>query len=97
LLEGLKAKLKVVENKASDATQKAKGVMTPERASEAVRNMLNVMTQVARDVMTDLPEDMVKAVDLGAEINLIAFSIGVSIDLEQLRNKTPTQPELEQQ
>ena len=97
LLGGLKAKLKVVENKASDATQKAKGVMTPERASEAVRNMLNVMTQVARDVMTDLPEDMVKAVDLDAEINLIAFSIGVSIDLEQLRKQPPTTPELEQQ
>ena len=97
LLGGLKAKLKRVENKASDATQKAKGVMTPERASEAVRNMLNVMTQVARDVMTDLPEDMVKAVDLGAEINLIAFSIGVSIDLEQLRKQPQLPPGQEQQ
>ncbi len=93
LIGELKAKLKVVENKAGDASQKAKGVITPERASEAVKNMLSVMTQVARDVKRDLPQDMVNAVDLTAEINLIAFSIGVSIDLDQLRaNSTPALP-----
>ncbi len=92
LLGGLRAKLKVVEKTAGSAGQRARGVMSPERASEAVRNMLNVMTQVARDVMKDLPPDMVKAVDLEAEINLIAFSIGVSIDLEQLNTMNPTAP-----
>ncbi len=40
---------------------------------------------------------MVNAVDLTAEINLIAFSIGVSIDLDQLRaNSTPALPKQEQ-
>jgi len=92
LLGGIKARLKVVEKTAGNAGQMAKGVMSPERASEAVRNMLNVMTQVAQDVRNELPPDMVNAVDLEAEINLIAFSIGVSIDLEQLRNRTPLPP-----
>ena len=91
--ESLIGELKVVENKAGDASQKAKGVISPERASEAVKNMLSVMTQVARDVKRDLPQDMVNAVDLTAEINLIAFTIGVSIDLDQLRaNSTPALP-----
>ena len=97
LIGELKAKLKVVENKAGDVSQKAKGAISPERASEAVKNMLSVMTQVARDVKRDLPQDMVNAVDLTAEINLIAFSIGVSIDLDQLRaNSTPALPTQEQ-
>ena len=90
MLGGLKARLKVVEKTAGNAGQRAKGVMTPEKASEAVRNMLKVMTHVARDVMKDLPPDMVKAVDLEAEINLIAFSIGISIDLEQLSAMSPS-------
>ncbi len=95
--ESLIEELKVVENKAGDASQKAKGVISPEGASEAVKNMLSVMTQVARDVKRDLPQDMVNAVDLTAEINLIAFSIGVSIDLDQLRaNSTPALPKREQ-
>ena len=98
MLGGLKARLKVVEKTAGNAGQMAKGAMSPERASEAVRNMLKVMTQVAHDVRKELPPDMVKAVDLEAEINLIAFSIGVSIDLEQLTAKTPTSlPEQERQ
>ena len=95
--ESLLGELKVVENKAGNASQKAMGAISPERASEAVINMLSVMTQVARDVKRDLPQDMVNAVDLTAEINLIAFSIGVSIDLDQLRaNSTPALPKQEQ-
>ena len=92
LIQGLKTKIRVVGDKAGNAGQMAKGAVAPEKASAAVRNMLNVMTQVALDVERDLPPEMVKAVDLTAEINLIAFTIGVSIDLEQLRTKTT--PEL---
>jgi len=88
LIQGLKTKIRVVGDKAGNASKMAKGAVAPEKASAAVRNMLNVMTQVALDVERDLPPEMVKAVDLTAEINLIAFTIGVSIDLEQLRTKT---------
>lgn len=84
----MKTKIRVVGDKAGTASKMAKGAVAPEKASAAVRNMLNVMTQVALDVERDLPPEMVKAVDLTAEINLIAFTIGVSIDLEQLRTKT---------
>jgi len=88
LIQGLKTKIRVVGDKAGNASKMAKAAVAPEKASAAVRNMLNVMTQVALDVERDLPPEMVKAVDLTAEINLIAFTIGVSIDLEQFRTKT---------
>lgn len=90
LFQGLKTRIRVAGDRAGNAAQAAKMAVGPEKASEAVRNMLNVMTQVATDVKRDLPLDMVNAVDLTAEINLIAFTIGVSIDLEQLRIKGPT-------
>ena len=84
LFQGIKTRIRVAGKQAGGAGQAAKGVVSPEKASEAVRNMLNVMTQVAMDVKRDISPEMVKAVDLTAEINLIAFSIGVQIDLEQL-------------
>jgi hypothetical protein len=49
--------------------------------------MIDLLIQVARDVRDEIPADMVKAIDLEAEISFIAFSIGVSIDLEQIRGQ----------
>jgi hypothetical protein len=77
-----------VVSKAKELTGKATGIMTPERASEVVGNLVNIMIQVARDVRTQLPQDMINAVDLNAEMSFVAFSVGVSIDLEQI---TPLQ------
>jgi hypothetical protein len=90
LLQGLRTRIKGVGDKASNVSEITKSAVAPEKASAAVRNMLSVMTKVASDVKRDLPQDMVKAVDLTAEINLIAFTIGVSIDLEQLKIKGAT-------
>lgn len=39
---------------------------------------------MAQDVRRELPPDMVNAIDLEAEVSFIAFSIGVTMDLEQL-------------
>jgi hypothetical protein len=85
LLGGFRSKVKVLGDRTTSAvTQRAKGMVTQERASEAVRNMLEIVTQVAQDVRRELPPDMVKAIDLEAEVSFIAFSIGVTVDLEQL-------------
>ena len=71
-----------------EVKDKATGVMTPERASELMSNLVEIMIQVARDVRKQIPEDMIKAVDLEAEMNFVAFSIGVSIDLEEIQVTT---------
>ena len=60
-------------------------VISTEKASDATRKLLRVVTQVAQDVKKELPADMVKAIDLSAEISFIAFSIGVQVDLEQVK------------
>ena len=52
----------------------------------SVRIMIDLLIRVARDVRKEIPPDMIKAVDLEAEISFIAFSIGVSIDLEQIKS-----------
>jgi hypothetical protein len=75
-----------VMTKAKEVKDKATGVMTPERASELMSNLVEIMIQVARDVRKQIPEDMIKAVDLEAEMNFVAFSIGVCIDLEQIQS-----------
>ena len=85
LFGGLRSKVKVLGDRTTSAmSQRTKNIITQERASEAVRNMLKIVTHVAQDVRRELPPDMVKAIDLEAEISFIAFSIGVSVDLEQL-------------
>jgi hypothetical protein len=74
-----------VITKAKEFKDKATRVMTPENASEIVTNLVNIMVQVARDVRSELPRDMINAIDLEAEMNFVAFSVGVSIDLEQIK------------
>ncbi|MHA2347536.1 MAG: hypothetical protein ACXACP_12525 [Candidatus Hodarchaeales archaeon] len=59
--------------------------MTPENASEIVTNLVNIMIKVARDVRLQIPNDMINAIDLEAEMNFVAFSVGVFIDLEQIK------------
>jgi hypothetical protein len=87
LLGGLKSGVKILGDKTISAGERAKGMLSQEKATEATRNLLNLVTSVAREVRQDLPPDMVKAVDLRASVSFIAFSIGVSVDLEKLQTK----------
>ena len=87
IFSGLKAKVKNIGEKTTTVGLRAKGVFSQDKASGAVKNLLDVMTNIARDVRKDLPSDMVKAVDLRASVSFIAFSVGVSIDLEKLQVK----------
>jgi len=87
LLGELKSSVKLIGDKTISAGERAKGMLSQEKATEATRNLLNLVTSVAREVRKDLPPDMVKAVDLRASVSFIAFSIGVSVDLEKLQTK----------
>jgi hypothetical protein len=81
-----------IGTKSSQAVKKARekvsGNITSERASEVVGNLVEVMIQVARDLKEKTPPEVIKALDLSAEVSFVAFSVGVSIDLEQLDTKT---------
>ena len=76
-----------VVSKAKEATRMAGTMVTPERATEVVRNIINLMLQVASEVRKEIPAHMRKAIDLSAEANFVAFTIGVSIDLDRLEAK----------
>ena len=77
-----------VVSKAKEATRKAGTMVSPERATEVVRNIINLMMEVASEVRKEVPAHMRKAIDLSAEANFVAFTIGVSIDLDQIEAKT---------
>jgi uncharacterized Zn finger protein (UPF0148 family) len=70
------------------AREKMAGSISSEKASEVVGNLVDIMIQVARDLKKEIPPEVIKAIDLDAEVSFVAFSVGVSIDLEQLDSKT---------
>ena len=70
--------------KAKEITEKASLGVSPEKATHMISNLVTLMIQVARDVKGQIPPEMVKAIDLSAEVSFVAFSVGVSVDLEQI-------------
>jgi hypothetical protein len=91
LVRGFKGVARGIGQKATGLTDKVGAIdkvskiVSQEKASETTRKLLKLVTQVARDVKKELPPDMVKAVDLSAEISFIAFTIGVQVDLEAVK------------
>jgi hypothetical protein len=83
----LKTKVKVIGDKTSSVGLRAKGLASQERADEAIKNLLTIVTKVAREARTSLDPDMVKAIDLRANVSFVAFSVGVVVDLEKLQPK----------
>jgi uncharacterized Zn finger protein (UPF0148 family) len=69
---------------ATEVKAKAMGMVTPEKAAETVQSMIDVVTYVAQDLKQGMSSEMVKAVDVSARVNFVAFSVGVTIDLEKL-------------
>jgi len=75
---------KVTLTQASTLSEATKGSVSPEKAATAVKRMVDVATYVAQDVKKGMSSDMVKAVTVNARVNFVAFSIGVSIELDKL-------------
>ena len=84
----------VISEKAGEVSFKASNVVMEEKVIEAMGNLVNLMINVSKELVTQTPAEMVNAIDLEAEINFIAFTIGVSIDLKELKemNKTRSKP-----
>ena len=87
LFGGLKKGVKKIGEKTSGMGERAKGVVSQDRATEAAKSLLNMVTKVAREARKELPPDMVRAIDLRANVSFVAFSIGVIVDLEKLQPK----------
>lgn len=87
--KGLSNATDLITDKAFSVGEKASNLMVQERVSEAMGNLVNLMINVSRDVTQSIPAEMVNAIDLEAEVNFVAFTIGVTIDLAEL-NKGKT-------
>ena len=73
-----------IRKRASSAREKTSELISPEKASQAVQNMLQVVTYVAQDMKQGMSSEMVKAVTVSARVSFVAFSIGVNIALDKL-------------
>ena len=85
--QGLQDVSSVIAEKAKDVSNRTTNIVVEEKVSEAMSNLVNLMIDVSKDVAKQVPSEMLSAIDLEAEINFVAFTIGVSIDLQEL-NKT---------
>jgi uncharacterized membrane protein YvbJ len=73
-----------IRERASSAREKTSEMISPEKASQAVQNMVEIVTAVAQDMKQGMSSEMVKAVTVSARISFVAFSIGVNIALDKL-------------
>ena len=73
-----------IREHASSARDKTSEIISPEKASQAVQNMVDVVTIVAQNMKQGMSSEMVKAVTVSARISFVAFSIGVNIALDKL-------------
>ena len=48
-------------------------------------NLVNLMINVSKDVVKKVPVDKVKALHLRADVNFVAFSVGITIDLDEIK------------
>ena len=74
----------IIRERASSAREKTSDLISPEKASQAVQNMVDVVTYVAQDIKQGMSSEMVKAVTVSARVSFVAFSIGVNIALDKL-------------
>ena len=80
----------VISDKAGEVSFKASNVVVEEKVVEAMGNLVNLMINVSKELLTQTPAEMVNSIDLKADINFIAFTVGVIIDLKELKGMKKT-------
>ena len=60
-----------------------------DNVTDAMGNLVNLMINVSKDISNQMPKEMISAIDLEAEVNFVAFTIGVTIDLAELNKAKP--------
>jgi hypothetical protein len=82
--QGISGVTTAISDKARAVSSRASNIVVQEKVTEAMGNLVNLMINVSKDITKQVPVDMVGAIDLEAEVNFVAFTIGVSIDLAEL-------------
>ena len=82
LFKGIKTQFKVLGDKATTVGRTAGG-LSQEKATESMKSVLNLLVEVAKNIKRDIPPEMIKAIDLNAEVSFIAFSMCGSATLSR--------------
>lgn len=88
--KGLSTVSNSISDRARIVTARASNIAVQEKVTESMSSLVNLMLNVSRDVTKQVPKEMISAIDLEAEVNFVAFSIGVSIDLAELNKVKPS-------
>ena len=85
--KGLSGASSMIMNKAFTVSERTNNIEVQKRVSVAMASLVNMMINVSSDVKKGISSEMVNAIDLSARVNFVAFSIGVSVDLAELKKE----------
>lgn len=85
--KGLSGASSMIMDKAFTVSERSNNIEVQKRVSVAMASLVNMMINVSSDVKKGISSDMVNAIDLSARVNFVAFSIGVTVDLAELKKE----------
>ena len=83
--KGLSGASSMIMDKAFTVADRTNNIEVQKRVTVAMASLVNMMLNVSSDVKKGIHSDMVNAIDLNARVNFVAFSIGVTVDLAELK------------
>ena len=85
--KSLSAASSIIMDRAFTVADRTNNIEVQKRVSVAMASLVNMMINVSSDVKKGISSDMVNAIDLSARVNFVAFSIGVMVDLAELKKE----------
>ena len=93
--KGLSSVTNSISDRARFVTARASNIAVQEKVTESMSSLVNLMLNVSKDITKQMPKEMISAIDLEAEVNFVAFSIGVTVDLAELNKVKPSADDVE--
>lgn len=93
--KGLSSVTNSISDRARVVTARASNIAVQEKVTEFMSSLVNLMLNVSKDITKQMPKEMISAIDLEAEVNFVAFSIEVTVDLAELNKVKPSADDIE--
>lgn len=83
--KGVSGASSIILNNATNLSKRTDNVFVQQKVSESMTSLVNMMLKVSNGVKKGIDTDMVNAVTLSGYANFVAFTIGASINLSELK------------
>jgi hypothetical protein len=83
--KGITGVSSIILDKATNVSKGTDNAIVQQKVAESMTGLVNMMLKVSNEVKKGIETDMVNAVILSARVNFVAFSIGASVNLAQLK------------